>query len=135
MNLELSTELHWLIATILMTSMLWIPYILNRMFEQGILNAIWDPQGYTETKRDWARRMMQAHENAVENLVIFAPLVVLVEVTGLNSEITASACILYFFTRMLHYLAFTFAVPIVRVVTFLVGFGVQVTLALTLLGM
>ena len=135
MNLELSTELRWVIATILMTSMLWIPYILNRMFEQGILNAIWDPQGYTETKRDWARRMMQAHENAVENLVIFAPLVVLVEVTGLNSEITASACILYFFTRMLHYLAFTFAVPIVRVVTFLVGFGVQVTLALTLLGM
>ena len=135
MNLELSTELHWLIATILMTSMLWIPYILNRMFEQGIFNAIWDPQGHTETKRDWARRMMQAHENAVENLVIFVPLVVLVQVTGLNSEITASACILYFFTRMVHYLAFTFAVPIVRVVTFLVGFGVQVTLALTLLGM
>ena len=135
MNLELSNELYWLVATILMTSLLWVPYILNRMHEQGIFNAIWDPQGHTETKKDWARRMMQAHENAVENLVIFAPLVILVQVTGFNSEVTASACMLYFFTRMVHYLAFTFAVPVVRVVTFLIGFGVQLILALTLLGL
>ena len=135
MNLELSNELYWLAITILMTSLLWVPYILNRMHEQGIFNAIWDPQGHTSSKREWARRMMQAHENAVENLVIFVPLVILVELTGMNSKITASACMLYFFTRLIHYLAFTFAVPVVRVVTFLIGFGVQLTLALTLFGM
>lgn len=134
MNTSFSYEVYWLILTIFMTSLFWIPYIVNRMLELGILSAIWDRYGRTDTKKDWANRMMQAHENAVENLAVFAPLVILIEITGTNSTATASACMIYFFARLLHYIVFTFAVPLLRVVTFLVGFGVQVTLALTLLG-
>lgn len=133
MHMTLSKELYWLILTVLMTALFWVPYILNRMLEQGILHALWDPQGHTETKREWARRMMQAHANAVENLVIFVPLVILVQMTGVNSTVTASACMVYFFARLAHYLVFTFAVPVLRVVAFLVGFGAQVALGLTLL--
>jgi uncharacterized MAPEG superfamily protein len=130
-----SEELYWLILTLIMTSVYWLPYIINRMLEQGILKAIWDPLGDTRTDKPWANRMMQAHYNAVENLVIFAPLVILVQVTGMNSPATAIACMIYFFTRLAHYFVFTFAMPVLRVVTFLVGFGVQVFLAVTLLGM
>lgn len=135
MNAEISNELYWLILTVLMTSLFWLPYILNRMIEQGIFNAVWDPYGLTDTKREWAGRMMSAHNNAVENLVVFAPLVILIQISGMNSALTESACMIYFFTRLFHYFAFTFAVPVLRVVTFLIGFGVQVTLALSLLGM
>jgi len=49
------------------------------MQEMGVLNALWVPYGRTNTNRDWAVRMMQAHENAVENLVLFAPLVILMQ--------------------------------------------------------
>lgn len=135
MKPELPTELYWLALTISMTAVFWVPYILNRMLEQGILSALWDPHGYTDTNRAWARRMMQAHINAVENLVIFAPLVILIQLTGLNSTTTAAACMVYFFARLAHYLVFTFAVPLLRVVTFLVGFGVQVVLVTRLLGL
>ena len=134
MNNLLSTEITWLVMTILMTSLLWAPYIINRMLEQGVLNAVWDPQGETKTNRAWAMRMMKAHENAVENLVIFAPLVILIQLMGLNSETTATACMIYFVTRLIHYVVFTFAVPVLRVVSFLTGFGVQLVLAFTLLG-
>jgi len=113
---------------------LWIPYIINRLLEQGIFNAVWDPTGDTYTKKIWANRMMSAHKNAVENLVVFAPLVILIEITGLNSSATATACMIYFFTRLCHYLVFTFALPLLRVITFLTGFAVQVFLAATLLG-
>ena len=134
MNLTLSNELFWLISTILMTSLFWVPYIINRMLELGILNALWDPFGRTDTNKAWAGRMMQAHENAVENLVLFAPLVILIQITGTNSTTTATACMIYFFARLTHYIVFTFAIPLLRVVTFLTGFWVQLTLALTLLG-
>ena len=135
MNSPLSEELYWLILTILMTSLYWIPYIINRMLEQGILNAIWDPLGSTYTEKPWANRMMQAHSNAIENLALFAPLVILVQITGMNTSTTATACMIYFFTRLTHFLVFTFAIPVFRVVTFLVGFGVQILLGLILLGL
>lgn len=117
-----------------MTGLFWIPYILNRMLEQGILNAIWDPHGRTDTKIEWANRMMHAHENALENLAIFAPLVLAIQITGMNTGLTATACLIYFCTRLAHYLAFTFAIPILRVVTFLIGFAMQCILAMVLLG-
>lgn len=133
MSHSLSPELFWLTLTILMTSLLWIPYIINRMLELGILNALWDRFGLMDTNKDWACRMMQAHNNAVENLVLFAPLVILIEITGINSVGTAMACMVYFFARLTHYLVFTFAIPLFRVVTFLVGTGVQIFLVVVLL--
>jgi len=133
MTAELSSEMYWLVLTVLMTALFWLPYILNRMFEQGIGRAIWDPYGDTDTNVAWARRMMQAHQNAVENLVVFGPLVLAIELTGHHSAITALACMIYFFARLVHYLVFTFAIPVLRVLSFLVGFAMQMTLALQLL--
>ena len=129
----LSTEMYWLVMTLLMTSLFWVPYIINRLLEQGVLTALWDPQGETHTDKAWARRMMQAHVNAVENLVLFAPLVILVQITGSHSDTTATACMVYFFARLIHYLVFTFAVPVLRVLSFATGFAVQLILALALL--
>ncbi len=133
LNTELSMELYWLSLTIIMTSLFWISYIANRMLEQGILAALWDRFGDTATEKPWAKRMMQAHINAVENLVIFAPLVLLVQITGGNSKLTAMACMIYFFVRLVHYLSFTFALPLLRVLSFLAGFAVQITLAVEVL--
>ncbi len=130
----LTDELYWLVLTLIMTALFWVPYILNRMLEQGIFNALWDPYGRTDTQRAWAQRMVQAHTNAVENLVIFAPLVILIEITAVNSRTTALACMVYFFARLVHYVAFSFAIPLLRVVTFLIGFAVQMLLAFELLG-
>lgn len=47
MNTLLFTEFNWLIVTVFMTSLFWLPYIINRMLELGILNAWWDPYGRT----------------------------------------------------------------------------------------
>lgn len=128
----ISSELYWLGLTTLLTSVMWIPYILNRMREQGIGEAIWDPQGFTATKSAWAERMMRAHENAIENLIIFTPLVLIIEINSLNSSLTATTCMIYFFIRIVHFVVFTFAIPVLRVVSFLVGFAAQITLALRL---
>lgn len=128
MKYVMTNEIYWLALTLLMTAVMWIPYIIHRIIEQGGLSAFWDPHGITETKCAWAGRMMRAHENAVENLVVFAPLVLLIEVAHLNNPLTATVCMVYFFARLAHYLVFTLAVPLLRVVAFLVGFVMQMLL-------
>lgn len=133
MQVTLSSELYWLTLTISFTAIMWIPYIINRMAEQGIIAALWDPHGHTEARAAWAKRMMQAHYNAIENLVIFIPLVLLIQMNSLNSDTTASACVLYFIARLVHFTGFTFAVPLVRVISFLTGFYAQIILVFVLL--
>lgn len=130
----MTTELHWLVLSILLTAVLWMPYIINRLFEEGILHGIWDPDGETATKVPWAQRLMDAHVNAVENLAVFAPLVIITHILEMNTELTATATALYFFARLSHVVLFTFRVPVLRVVAFLAGFAAQMMLVFNLVG-
>jgi uncharacterized MAPEG superfamily protein len=76
---------------------------------------------------------MKAHANAVENLVVFAALVLAAHAAGISNSVTAGACVVYFWSRLIHVLAFTFAIPWVRTLSFAVAFFAQATLAWQLL--
>ena len=130
----MKSELFWLTLTVTMTALFWMPYILNRMTENGVWGALQDPNFDKPPKAAWAERMMHAHTNAVENLVIFAPLVVLLLVADVSTPATIAACQLYFFARLGHYVIYTLGVPFLRTVAFLAGFVAQMTLAVALLG-
>lgn len=129
-----SHEIFWLTLTIIMTALMWFPYIINRLIEHRPWPALINPQPDLRPKAQWAERLMRAHDNAVENLVIFAPLVIAVHVMGISTSVTASTCMVYFFTRLGHLLLYTFAVPLLRTVAFFVGFVCQNILALAILG-
>ena len=77
--------------------------------------------------------MKAAHYNAIENLAVFAALVLVANAVGAKSEATAMACIVYFWARVAHLLAYTFAIPWVRTLAFAAGFACQVTLACRIL--
>ena len=81
----------------------------------------------------WAQKMKAAHANAVENLVIFAALVLVAHVAGVSTDATVLACQVYFWARVVHAFSYTFAVPWVRTASFVTGFGCQVVLAIALL--
>lgn len=131
----MTPELYWLTYVVVLTAVLWIPYILNRMREhpQGAFAAMWNPQPDLRPKAQWAERLMRAHANAVENLVIFAPLVLTAHVLGIHSSITINACIIYFFARLAHAILYAFGVPLLRTVAFFIGFCCQMTLVYSLL--
>lgn len=130
----MTAELYWLTLSTLLTALLWIPYILNRLAEQGLLKALWDPDGVTSTRVGWARRLMAAHANAVENLVVFATLVLVAHAAGISSPLTVQAGMLYFFARLAHAVVFTLRIPVLRIVAFLAGFGAQMMMVISLLG-
>jgi uncharacterized MAPEG superfamily protein len=76
---------------------------------------------------------MKAHDNAIENLVVFAALVLVAQDLGISNAATVIACAAYFWARVVHLLAYTFKVPWVRTIAFTVGFVAQMTLAWQLL--
>lgn len=130
----MQTELYWLTLTALMTALFWLPYILNRLSEMGIGQAVFNPNSDPSPKALWAKRMMCAHQNAVENLVIFAPLVIVLHLTGTSTPLTASCAMIYFFARLAHYLFYTFGIPGMRTLTFAIGFACQFIIGLTAIG-
>ena len=124
----MKTELLYLALVTAFTGLLWVPYILDRVMVRGLMEAVSYPEN-PKPQSPWAQRLMKAHLNAVENLVVFAPLVLLAQATGVSSAAIATAAVVYFWARVVHAVGYTFAVPWVRTLAFTVGFLAQATVA------
>jgi uncharacterized MAPEG superfamily protein len=124
----MSAELHYLTWVTAFTALMWIPYILNMIMVRGLLDAVGYPEN-PEPMAPWAERMKAAHYNAVENLVVFAALVLIAHAVSIHNEATVVAAAVYFWTRVIHLIAYTFRIPWVRTLAFVVGFACQITFA------
>lgn len=71
--------------------------------------------------------------NAIENLILFAPLAIGVHVTGSSNEATRIARATFFWARFLHAPLYIFNVPIFRTVAYFVGLVATFTLTRQLL--
>ena len=123
------TSLTWVAA---LTTVLWVPYILNMIMVRGLKDAV----GYPEDPKPlapWAARMKAAHYNAVENLVVFATAVLVLHAAGISSDTTVLACQVYFWARLVHFLVYGFAVPWLRTLSYAVAWLCIVALLLQLL--
>lgn len=124
----MTQELFYLVWVTLFTALLWVPYILNLIAVRGIVDAI----GYPDDPKPiapWAQRMKAAHYNAVENLVVFAALVLTAHAAGISNSITVLACAIYFWARVIHFFVYAFRIPGARTLAFAVGFVAQLMLA------
>jgi uncharacterized MAPEG superfamily protein len=128
----MTVELKYLAWVTALTSVIWIPYILNMIMVRGLVDAVGYPAN-PKPLAPWATRMKAAHYNAVENLVVFAALVLLAHVLNIHSDATTTACVVYFWARLIHVIVYTLGIPWLRTLAFVVGFGCQATLALKIL--
>ena len=130
-----SPENCWLVLTVVLTALLWIPQILHSILRAGIKTALLYPDEAATQHADWAVRSKAAHNNAVENLVIFAPLVLLVLLLDIGNELTALTTWVYFITRVFHYVMHVLAIPMMRTISFVIGFACQLILGISILDM
>ena len=124
----MKTELLYLALVTAFTGLLWVPYILDRVAVRGLMDAVGYPAN-PKPQSPWAQRLMKAHGNAVENLVVFAALVLAASAAGISNPAIATASIVYFWARVVHAASYTFAVPWVRTLSFTVGFLSQACIA------
>lgn len=128
----MSTELLYLTLVALFTAALWIPYALNRFVVRGVSDTVGYPSD-PKPQSPWAGRLLKAHGNAVENLVVFAALVLIANAVGVSNSVTAGACILYFWARVAHAIVYALALPWLRTLAFVGGFVAQLAVAWQLL--
>ena len=128
----LTPELFWLTLTVILTGLLWVPYILNRCVVRGLGGAMANPTPGAKPHAAWATRLMFAHDNAVENLVIFAPLILILNGIDYSTKWTVYASAVYFWARLAHLIVYTMGVPVLRTLAFTVGFFAQVVLVLAI---
>lgn len=123
----MTTELHLLTLTLLMTALFWVPYVLNRMAVRGLGGTLAGESPDQGTPQSaWAQRAAKAHTNAIENLAVYAPLVLTAHVLNLSSPATRFAAVLYLVSRAIHFVVYTGAVPVVRTLAFTGGWIAQI---------
>ncbi|RYY02718.1 MAG: MAPEG family protein [Gammaproteobacteria bacterium] len=128
----MKTELIYLVYVTLLTGLLWVPYVLNRLLVRGVFETV-SYSAYPKPQPAWAQRLQKAHANAVENLVIFATLVLTASASSISNETVTLAAAVYFWARVVHAVSYAFAIPWVRTLGFLTGVGAQVAIAIQLL--
>jgi uncharacterized MAPEG superfamily protein len=128
----MKTEVLYLVLVTAFTALLWIPYILDRVMVRGLMDAV----GYPDNPKPqslWAQRLMKAHANAVENLVVFAALVLAAQVAGVSNGAIATAAVVYFWARVVHAVVYTLGIPWLRTLSFTLGWLCQMVIAWQLL--
>ena len=81
----------------------------------------------------WAERLKKAHYNAVENLVVFAALVLILNAADISNATTVMACQIFFWARLVHLLVYTLGIPWLRTLSFVVSWAALVALLLQVL--
>ncbi len=126
----MSRELFWLTMTIALTGLLWVPYILDRWKVRGLMATLDNPKPHDTPQSPWATRLYFAHTNAVDNLVIFAPLVLILDSLNIATQVTAISCAVYFWSRLAHAVIYAVGLPVLRTIAFVIGFVAQAVLLL-----
>jgi len=130
----MTTELYWMTLTTLLTALLWVPYVVDRVVVRGLWPMLSDakPEG-SGPQSLWAQRAARAHLNAVENLTIFVPAVLTAHLLNISTPATRLAAASYFFARLVHVVVYSLGVPVMRTLAFTVGWIAQIAILASIL--
>jgi uncharacterized MAPEG superfamily protein len=128
-----TTELYWLTLTALMTALFWLPYVFDRMVVMGLAVTLAGPAPDNGKLPLWAQRAVRAHHNAIENLAIFAPVVLTAHLLGISNPATKAAAAVYFFARLVHFVVYSAGIPLARTLAFAAGCAAQIVFIASIL--
>jgi uncharacterized MAPEG superfamily protein len=132
--MKLTPELTWLAIIATSTALMWVPYVLESFVSRGVLATMGNPGLNDPPAADWADRAKRAHVNAVANLAVFAPLVVVAALAGISTPATALAAKVYVAARLAHYIVYAAGIPIIRTLLFLTALSATLVIASAILG-
>ena len=113
----MDTQLTYLAWSALLCIVLWLPYVVERVMNQGLTSALGYPENPLEPAA-WAQRSHRAHLNMVENLPAFAALVLIAYVTGVDA---AAGAAMFFYARLAHAVVYIAGIPYLRTLAFVVS--------------
>jgi len=132
--MKLTPELYILTLVTIATALMWLPYTGARILTRGLARSLANPDPAFPPDPAWAERARRAHANAVENLVVFAPLVLVAALVGAGTPATILAAKAHLGARLTHYVVYTAGIPVVRTLAFAAGFAATLVFAAAILG-
>jgi uncharacterized MAPEG superfamily protein len=130
----MTTEFFYLLASVVLTGVLWIPVVVGYVMARGPIQ----PEHYkvppTSPLPAWVNRANRAHVNAIENLAIFAPVVLMAHAAGVSTSVTVASSAVYFYARAAHALVHIsgFSLFKTRTLLFSIGWIAFLTFAIEL---
>jgi uncharacterized MAPEG superfamily protein len=131
----MKTELFYLLLTAILTALLWIPVVIGYVSSRGPLKPATYKVAPVSPLPEWVNRANRAHLNAVENFAPFAAVVLIAQVTGVSTAVTAICAAVYFYARLAHAAIHisAFGLLMARTVLFTVGWVAFMVYAVVLL--
>ncbi|QUL38985.1 MAPEG family protein [Erythrobacter sp. JK5] len=125
----MSQAYHFLALAGIATVLMWVPYIVARLFVWGPLNFLSNyPAGFPATEPDppmWAQRAKRAHLNMVETMPAFVAVVAAAAFLPgeTDGEVIGFWAMVFFNARIVHYAVYTLGVPYLRTPVYLVSWA------------
>ena len=124
----MTTDLFYLALTAGLGIIMWIPPVAAQILAHGPPGA--GDYGNVPEKAlpDWGRRANRAHLNLVENLAVFAALVLIAHVAGKANAVTATWCAVFFWARIAHAVVMYGGIPYVRTLIYVLGVVAEIVI-------
>lgn len=130
--MTLLPEQRDLLLVVAATALMWIPYTLALVVRSGLMAAMGN-RANVPAMSAWAERAKRAHANAVENLAVFAPVLLLATLLKPGAPAIAASAHVYLVARLVHYCVYVAGVPVVRTLAFVIGWGATMAIIIALL--
>ncbi|HUR40911.1 MAG TPA: MAPEG family protein [Verrucomicrobiae bacterium] len=129
----MTTDLWMLVATGLWGATIPLIYAAGRFTAPGgIVWAFGNRDAALAGVPAWAERAVRAHANTIENLALFAILVLCAHVAGKANDATALGAQVFFVGRVLHTLLYTAGAIYLRTAAFFLAVGGEILILLQL---
>lgn len=106
-------EMTMLVWAVLLTVVQAVVAVQGAMMQVGLPALAGNREGMPEIK-GWAGRAARAHRNMIENLVLFAALVLVAVVAGKTNDMTLLGAQIFFWARLVYALVYIAGIPWLR---------------------
>ena len=113
-------ELVWLLWAVALTFAQMLIAVLGATAQVGLPTLAGNREGLAPCT-GWAGRAARAHHNMLENLVLFAALVLIAVVSGKTNSTTLLGAQLFFWARLAYALVYVAGIPWLRTLVWVVS--------------
>jgi uncharacterized MAPEG superfamily protein len=116
----MTTELYLLLWSAALTLVLAFVAVLGAMGQVGLPKLAGNREDMPEIT-GWAGRAIRAHRNMLENLILFAILVLTAKAVGVSNATTVLGAQLFFWGRVAHAVIYLIGIPWLRTLAWAVS--------------
>jgi len=116
----MTPELMYLVWSVALTFVLVVIAVGGATLEVGLPTLAGNREGLPDLK-GWAGRAQRAHRNMLENLILFAALVLVAQIVGVRNPMTLLGAQLFFWGRVAHAIIYIAGIPWLRTVAWTVS--------------